>query len=476
MSDNGVFSAAPEPHWVRYAIAWHVFPLGALGTATLRPEGEPADPSSPAGSSAAEHRLLRLVPWLDHLVRLGANVLQLGPVLDSMSHGYDTVDYLHVDPRLGTDEDLVTLIGEAHARGVKVMLDGVFNHTGIAHPAFARLAQEGPSCPSAGMYRLTWPGGESAWEPGTAPEYERFEGQDWLPSLDHASPQVAELVAGVMEHWCEQGVDGWRLDAAYAVDPGFWRSVLPRVRERFPDVYVYGEVIHGDYAEVVERSGMDAVTQYELRQAAWHCLADANFYELDWTLTRHAQMLEHFVPWTFVGNHDTTRIASALGDRHLLGHAVALLLLLPGTPAVYYGDDEGLEAVKEERLGGDDAIRSALPASPWGPDSAGAPTRHLHAELIALRRRLPWLHDAVLERLHVDNRLYSLLLRPREGVGSTDGEETAGVVLALSLEEHEAWVPTAGRGRVLAGAHGPASARAEGEGVVLAPRGWAVLA
>ncbi|MGK2349384.1 alpha-amylase family glycosyl hydrolase [Actinomyces sp. W5033] len=476
MSDDAVPLVPHEPAWVRHAIAWHVFPLGAVGAQALRPEGDPADPSSPAGAAAGEHRLLRLVPWLDHLVRLGANVLQLGPVLDSMSHGYDTVDYLRVDPRLGTEEDLLTLIGQAHARGVKVMLDGVFNHTGIAHPAFARLAQEGPSSAGARMYRLTWPGGEQAWAPGTAPGYERFEGQDWLPALNHASPEVADLVAGVMEHWCERGVDGWRLDAAYAVDPVFWRSVLPRVRAWFPQVYVYGEVIHGDYAGVVQASGMDAVTQYELRQAVWHSLADANLYELDWTLTRHAEMLERFVPWTFVGNHDTTRIASAVGSRRLLGHALALLLLLPGTPAVYYGDEEGLEAVKEERLGGDDAIRPPLPAAEWDEHSPGAPTRHLHAELIALRRRLPWLHDAVIERLHLDNRLLSLALRPREGSCVAAQEEAGGVVLVLSLEDHEAWLPTGGRGRVLAGAHGLDPARPVDGGVVLPPTGWAVLA
>ncbi|QPL06190.1 MULTISPECIES: alpha-amylase family glycosyl hydrolase [Actinomyces] len=476
MSNDAVSPCSHEPAWVRHAIAWHVFPLGAVGAEPLRPDGDPGNPSSPAGMVAAEHRLLRLVPWLDHLVSLGANVLQLGPVLDSMSHGYDTVDYLRVDPRLGTEEDLVTLIDEAHARGVKVMLDGVFNHTGIAHPAFARLAQEGPGCASAGMYRLSWPGGEEAWAPGTAPEYERFEGQDWLPALNHASPEVADLVAGVMEHWCERGVDGWRLDAAYAVDPVFWRSVLPRVRARFPQVYVYGEVIHGDYAGVVAASGMDAVTQYELRQAVWHSLADANFFELDWTLRRHAEMLKHVVAWTFVGNHDTTRIASVLGDRRLLGHALALLFLLPGTPAVYYGDEVGLEAVKEDRLGGDDAIRPPLPAVPWGKDAPGAPVRHLHAELIALRRRLPWLHDAVFERLHLDNRLLSVALRPREGAGAAEGAAAESVVLALSLEEHEAWLPTGGRHERLSSAHDAPLPRPERDGVVLPPLGWAVLA
>ena len=138
----------------------------------------------------------------------------------------------------------------------------VFNHVGIDHPAFAALPQVGPDSRQASMFRLTWPGGPEAWTPGTAPDYERFEGQDWLPELNHSCEAVADLVTEVMTHWCERGVDGWRLDAAYAVDPAFWTRVLPRVRRAHPEVYVVGEVIHGDYAAIVAASGMDSVTQY----------------------------------------------------------------------------------------------------------------------------------------------------------------------------------------------------------------------
>ncbi|WP_244963384.1 alpha-amylase family glycosyl hydrolase [Actinomyces trachealis] len=471
----------PEPEWVRYAIGWHVFPLGFLGTPTLCPEGDPADPHSPAGALAAEHRLRRLIPWLDHLVSLGCNVLQLGPVFASMSHGYDTVDHLRVDPRLGDDSDLLAVIEAAHTKGVKVLLDGVFNHVGKAHPAFARLAQEGPSSPTVGMFHLSWPGGPEAWQPGTPPEYQRFEGQDWLPVLKHTSPAVVDLVASAMAGWCERGVDGWRLDAAYAVEPTFWTHVLPGLRERFPEVYVYGEVIHGDYVGLVSASGMDTVTQYELWQAIWHSLADLNLYELDWTLHRGNELLNAgLVPWTFVGNHDTSRIASLVGDRRHLPHAFALLLLSPGTPCLYYGDEEGMEAVKEERLGGDDAIRPAFPDSPASLPESGVPVRRLVQQLVALRRRLPWLHDALVCREHLDNRQMVLALSPRiagdaAAPASEANGETAGVRLALSLEDHEVWLPTGGFHQVLAATHDALAPRPEGEGVVLPPHGWAVL-
>ena len=460
-----------EPDWVRHAIAWHVFPLGAVGAPALCPPGDPDDASSPAGAMAAEHRLRRLIPWLDRLIELGCNVLMLGPVFHSMSHGYDTVDHMRLDPRLGTNEDLVALIEAAHARGVRVMLDGVFNHVGIDHPAFAALPQVGPDSRQASMFRLTWPGGPEAWTPGTAPDYERFEGQDWLPELNHSCEAVADLVTEVMTHWCERGVDGWRLDAAYAVDPAFWTRVLPRVRRAHPEVYVVGEVIHGDYAAIVAASGMDSVTQYELWQAIWHSLADANFYELDWTLGRNAELLGTFVPWTFVGNHDTTRIASQLPDARRLPHALALLMTLPGTPAVYYGDEDGLRAVKEDRLGGDDAIRPELPASP--EDRPAGPVRALHQALIGARRRLPWLHDAEVEALHLDNTVLSLRMRPRRPEG--EGAKSPEAVLVLSLEESEVWLPAAGRSHVLASTHDAPPPRPERDGVVLPPLGWAVL-
>ena len=460
-----------EPDWVRHAIAWHVFPLGAVGAPALCPPGDPDDASSPAGAMAAEHRLRRLIPWLDRLIELGCNVLMLGPVFHSMSHGYDTVDHMRLDPRLGTNEDLVALIEAAHARGVRVMLDGVFNHVGIDHPAFAALPQVGPDSRQASMFRLTWPGGPEAWTPGTAPDYERFEGQDWLPELNHSCEAVADLVTEVMTHWCERGVDGWRLDAAYAVDPAFWTRVLPRVRRAHPEVYVVGEVIHGDYAAIVAASGMDSVTQYELWQAIWHSLADANFYELDWTLGRNAELLGTFVPWTFVGNHDTTRIASQLPDARRLPHALALLMTLPGTPAVYYGDEDGLRAVKEDRLGGDDAIRPELPASP--EDRPAGPVRALHQALIGARRRLPWLHDAEVEALHLDNTVLSLRMRPRRPEG--EDAESPEAVLVLSLEESEVWLPAAGRSHVLASPHDAPPPRPERDGVVLPPLGWAVL-
>ena len=172
------------------------------------------------------------------------------------------------------------------------------------------------------------------------PGYATFEGRESLAALNHDSAEVRDLAVRVLTHWLDRGASAWRLDAAYGIDPAFWASVLPAVRERHPDAWFMGEVIHGDYTGFVEASTVDTVAQYELWKAIWSSLADVNFYELDWCLGRHNELLESFIPATFVGNHDVTRIASKVGAAKA-ALAVVLLMTMGGVPSVYYGDEQG---------------------------------------------------------------------------------------------------------------------------------------
>ena len=345
--------------WSDYAIWWHVYPLGFLGAERAAlPPGEPP-----------RHRLPELADWLDHLLELGCNGLALGPVFAAETHGYDTVDHYRIDPRLGSEDDLAALVEKAAAKGVRVLLDGVFNHVGRS---FAR----------------------PDWFLREGDDVRTFEGHDQLVTLDHANPEVADYVTGVLDHWLDRGVSGWRFDAAYAVPLPFWRTVTDRARAKHPEAWFFGEVIHGDYPSYVTEGGFDSVTQYELWKAIWSSLNDVNPHELAWALNRHNELLGTFAPQTFVGNHDVTRIASRLADDRHLPHALAVLFTVGGIPSVYYGDERAWQGVKEEREGGDDAVRPAFPAD---LGDYGLDAQQLHQRLIGIRRRHPWLVRATTE-------------------------------------------------------------------------------
>lgn len=440
------------PDWVEHAIWWQVYPLGFTGA-----------PRAFGQDAAVAHRLGHLEAWLDYAVELGCSGLALGPVFASHTHGYDIIDHLRIDPRLGDEGDFARLAGAAHQRGLRILLDGVFNHVGRGFPAFAAVLEQGPAAPTASWFRLTWPDGT---RPGTEPAYDTFEGHRQLVALDHDEPAVADYVAEVMTHWLARGADGWRLDAAYAVPPDFWARVLPRVRAARPDAYLVGEVIHGDYPAIVRESGMDSITQYELWKAIWSSLNDANFFELAWALDRHNAFTDAFAPFTFVGNHDVTRLASKLADARHLSHALAVLFTVAGTPSVYYGDEQAFRGIKEDRPGGDDAIRPAFPVGPAQLAPYGWDTYRLHQHLIGLRRRNSWLHRARTTILHLANAQVAYEAHHDDG----------WLITALNAADNPARLPAPHTRTIQAGTGDLHQAGTPDASIGLGPHGWAILA
>lgn len=411
------------PDWTRYAIGWHVYPLGFTGAPIHNPSDAPG--SNDAGTPA-EARILKLIPWLDYVQQLGLSVIQLAPVFESSTHGYDTKDYFAVDSRLGGEADVVKLFEAAHERGIKVLLDGVFNHIGAESPLYQQAVADENS-EAAALFAINRDAEGAASTPC-------FEGHEGLIEFDHSSPATEDFVVEVMNYWLERGADGWRLDAAYAVDPEFWARVLPRVRERFPHAFIYGEVIHGDYPEIVKTATVDSVTEYELWKAIWSSLKEDNFYELEWTLKRHNEFLKTFVPVTFVGNHDVTRIATQVGPGKAALAAV-VLFTVGGVPLVYYGDEQGYTGVKEERFGGDDEIRPPMPDSPSDLSDLGLWLKRVYQQLIALRRRHPWLHSARVEVTSIANEAmtYRVVATDQDLVDGADSLE-----VELSIESGQA--------------------------------------
>jgi cyclomaltodextrinase len=446
------------PAWARQATWYHLYPLGFLGA-------EPRNPHPIAPDAPVQHRLRALEPWLGYLVELGAEGLLLGPVFASESHGYDTVDYFRIDPRLGDEDDLIWLCDACHRRGLRVLLDGVFNHVARSFPAFADVLARRAESRHAGWFHLHFD--------VTRPDhftYETFEGHPHLVALNHAEPAVLELAATAACHWIDRGADGFRLDAAYAVPPRFWAAFAERVRARRPDAYLLGEMIHGDYSRFVRESTLDAVTQYELWKAIWSGLNDRNLFELAHALRRHQSFLDVFPPLTFLGNHDVTRIASQLHEPGHLGHALAVLFTLPGTPAIYAGDEQGWRGVKHHREGGDAEIRRPFPRSPEDLGEAGASAYRLHQELIRLRRAHRFLTDGRLHILHLTNLQLVYEVRSDTGEALLTGLNLADRPIGVDLSG-----AAAGDLRVVAGHQATVDSLATGQRLTFPARSWTVL-
>ena len=430
------------PAWVEHAIWWQVYPLGFVGAFPV--SSEPPQPD--------QHRLRRLVDWLDHAIALGASGVALGPIFASRTHGYDTTDHYRIDPRLGDDADFDHLVAEARRRGLRVLLDGVFNHVGLDFPRY----REAPADEAA-----------ARWFRGRPGRFHTFEGHAELITLNHDNPEVVDYTVDVMTHWLDRGADGWRLDAAYAVPERFWASTLPRVRERFPESWFVGELIHGDYAAVVRAATFDSATQYELWKAIWSSLNDGNFFELDWALQRHGEFLAHFAPLTFIGNHDVTRIASRLERPEHVAHALVILLTVGGVPSVYAGDELGFRGVKEERYGGDDAVRPEFASPPLELDAFGAQIWALHQFLVGLRRRHPWLHRATTSPVRLENRHYVYEARC--------GDDALLVALNIDDEPLRLALPELGTAhrKVIGGSAAPPEEVVDT--LVVEPHGWRIL-
>jgi glycosidase len=432
--------------WADHAILWQVYPLGFTGAErAARPDAEPV-----------RHRLGQLEPWLDYAVELGCNGLLLGPIFASETHGYDTIDHFRIDPRLGDEGDFDALVAAADARGLRLILDGVFNHVGRRFPAFQAALNGGAQTPAARWFRRTADGGD----------YAVFEGHHQLVELDHDEPAVLGYVIEVMSHWLGRGAGGWRLDAAYAVPPGFWAKVLPAVRESFPAAWFLGEMIHGDYAAYAHEAGLDSITQYEIWKAIWSSLNDQNFFELDHALGRHNSFMDGELAQTFVGNHDVTRLATVLSDERHFGHALAVLMCIGGVPSVYYGDEQGFRGLKEEREGGDDEIRPAFPSSPAELAPEGWRYYRLHQRLIGFRRRHPWLVRARTAAEHLTDSAMALRV--------SGGEPGQHLLLLLNVGDDPVEFAVDAAGLTLAEMPDPAAVPQNP--LLVAPHSWVILA
>ena len=378
--------------WWFEAVVYHLFPLGFCGA-----------PHSNDFSAPAENRITRILDILDSVNDMGFNTLLLGPVFESTSHGYDTVDWYHIDRRLGSSESFALFAHELHARGMRLILDGVFNHVGRDFWAFHNLRSLGTESP----YRSWFSGVDFSRQSaaGDSFDYEGWEGHSELVTLNLRNAEVKQHIFGAIEKMYRlYGIHGLRLDVAYSLDDDFIRELSAFCRGLSPDFRLLGEVVHGDYRQWVYPGGLDSVTNYECYKGIYSSHNDGNFYEISYSLNRlfgDDGTCRGMRLYNFVDNHDVSRIATVLTEERYLSTAHALLFTIPGVPSIYYGSEGGTTGVKVE--GPDWHLRP----SAENINRHDTRTAEMIQGLIRLRRRYPALRHGDYRQVHVDHRQFA---------------------------------------------------------------------
>ncbi len=421
MTDSELQNRLYERAWVDEAF-YHVYPLGFCGA-----------PEYNRGKEDHGSRLNVLSGALDHIGGLGCTAVYLGPVLESTKHGYDTADYFRCDRRLGTNDELAALIHSMHEQGMRLVLDGVFNHVGRDFHAFAELQRDGKHSDKREWFRdvrfdVQSPFGDPFAYAGWEGNFELVElNLDHRPVRDHLFDAVRFMIS-------ELGIDGLRLDVAYSLPEDFLRELREVCDEAFSArlgrparFFLLGEVIHGNYGEYVGPQLLDSVTNYECYKGAWSSLNDANYHEIAHSLKRHfaaGGLSEGAALYNFVDNHDVDRVASRLPEHRLLYPLYALLFTMPGIPSLYYGSEFALTGTKGE---GDAALRPAwTDVRARGGDEQAQKLCAWIAELAGLRSRTQALRDGSYRELSVSHRELAFL---RESGDSA-------VVVALNAGEY----------------------------------------
>ena len=382
--------------WYDEAVFYHIYPLGLAGAPKQNDYGEPV------------HRLNTLIPWVDHIKEIGGTALYIGPLFESVGHGYETTDYKKLDSRLGTNDDLKAFVKECHEQGIRVIFDGVFNHTGRDFFAFKDLQKNREQSPYKDWYCNVNFWGNNEYNDGFS--YENWGGYNLLVKLNQHNPAVRDYICDVIRFWVSEfDVDGIRLDAADVLDFEYMKALRRTANEVKPEFWLMGEVIHGDYSRWVNEGTLHSVTNYQLHKALYSGHNDHNYFEIAHTVKRLYEMggnrPEGLKLYNFVDNHDVERIYTKLQNKAHFMPVHVLLYTLPGVPSVYYGSEFGIEGKKERYS--DDSIRPALNLADYANAAEENPCTKLIAALGRIRQHTKELSYGDYKELMLQNRQYA---------------------------------------------------------------------
>lgn len=374
--------------WYDSAVFYHIYPFGLCGCAH-------------ENTGVSESHFDKLTEWADHARDIGCTGIYIGPLFESVGHGYETTDYKRVDCRLGTNDDFKQWVKHCHDMGVKVIVDGVFNHTGREFFAFKDIREKREGSEYRDWYCNVNFGGNNSFNDGFS--YDNWGGYDLLAKLNQWNPAVREYLFDVVRFWVSEfDIDGIRLDAADVLDHNFMHELRGVTDSLKPEFWLMGEVIHGDYSRWANGDMLHSVTNYELHKGLYSGHNDHNYFEIAHSIKRLAGICGDVRLYTFVDNHDVERIYTKLNNKEHIYNVTILDYTVPGIPSVYYGSEFGIEGRKEN--GSDWGLRPDLEL---GRLDSQCELTQLCKKLGHLKKEFPELTYGEYKELLLTNRQFA---------------------------------------------------------------------
>lgn len=338
-------------NWVNEAIFYHIYPLGFCDA-----------PKYNEGEKTSGNRIYKILDWIPHLKNLGINAVYFGPIFESLSHGYDTSNYYETDKRLGTIDDFKVVFDTLHQNGIKIILDGVFNHVGRGFWAFNDVQhKQSESEYKDWFYNINFSQNNHL---NDGFSYEMWEGNADLIKLNLKNNMVCHHLIDAVRMWIETfDIDGLRLDAADCIDIDFFKLLRAETTSIKENFWLMGEIIHGDYRKWANDEVLHSVTNYECWKGIYSSHNDKNYFEIAYSLDRcfsSQGIYKHLNLYNFLDNHDVNRIGSLLKNSSDIKNAYTMLFTIPGTPSIYYGSEWGILGEKGHGSESDYALRPSL--------------------------------------------------------------------------------------------------------------------
>ena len=377
--------------YINESVIYNIYPLGFCG-------------APKENDFKQEYRLDKIYGWIDHMKSMSVNALVFNPVFESSKHGYDTIDYKKIDCRLGDNESFKKICKTLHDNGIRIMLDGVFNHVGRDFFAFKDVQQNRENSRYASWFENLNFWNNSPYNDGFS--YEGWAGYYDLVKLNLHNDEVVNYLLDCARFWIDEfDIDGLRLDAADCIDIEFFKKLKNVCKEKKSDFWLYGEITHGDYNHWANPDVLDSVTNYECYKGIYSSHNDHNYFEIAHTMRRLQGLCHDTRLYLFSDNHDVERLPNKLRNREHIRHIAILVYSLWGIPSIYYGSEFGIEGKKE--WGSDWPLRPCLELSDYADAERTNPVTSVYKALGKCKAELPEMTYGEVKELQLTTQCYA---------------------------------------------------------------------